>query len=128
LLDFRGQEVELLRTKYGTLSTGEQLDWIRFEQFNLPPGWNRSQTALLVLVPAGYPVTPPDNFYVPVGLRTGSGAQPSNYTESQTLLGLQWGQFSFHLDGEWKPSADYFHGDNLLTFMLGVERRLREAN
>jgi hypothetical protein len=128
LLDLRRQEMELLRRKYGPLACSESFDWIKLEQFNLPPGWNRSQTRILILVPVGYPVTPPDNFYVPVGLRTASETLPSNYTESQSLLGEQWGQFSFHLDGEWKPSADYLRGDNLLTFMLGVERRLKEAN
>jgi len=128
LLDRRRQEIELLRRKYVSVTCSDSLDWIRFEGFNLPPGWNRNKTCVLVLVPAGYPVTPPDNFYVPIGLRTALGNPPSNYTESQSLLGEQWGQFSLHVDGEWKPSADHLQGDNLLTFMLGVERRLKEAS
>jgi hypothetical protein len=106
---------------------GDSLEWVKFPEFSLPSGWNRSATSLLVLVPLGYPVTPPDNFYVASGLRTASGAMPSNYNEGHSHLGEQWGQFSYHVE-EWKPSADLLQGDNLLTFMLGVERRLKEAN
>ena len=128
MLDRRRQETELLRTKYGPLTHGEGLEWVRFKEFVLPPGWNRTVAPLLVLVPVGYPATPPDNFYVASGLRTCSGGMPSNYTEPHSHLGEEWGQFSFHVDGEWRPAADLFQGDNLLTFMLGVERRLREPN
>jgi len=129
LLDRRRQEIELLRNKYGPLTYGESLDWVRFNEFPLSPGWNRIATSLLVFIPPGYPVTPPDNFYVASGLRTASENMPSNYSEGHSHLGEQWGQFSYHVEtGEWRPAVNSFEGDNLLTFMLGVERRLKEAN
>lgn len=128
MLDRRLQEIELLRKKYGPLEQGANLEWILFKEFPLPPGWNRTTTPLLVLIPPGYPMTPPDNFYVPTGFRLASGAMASNFNEGQNHLGRQWGQFSFHVKEYWSPKADILEGDNLLTFMLGVERRLREAN
>lgn len=129
MLDRRHQEIELLRKKYGQLEYGPNLDWILFKEFQLPAGWNRTSTPLLILIPPGYPVTPPDNFYVPIGFRLSSGVMPSNYNESQSHLGQQWGQFSFHPKTEdWKPASDILDGDNLLTFMLAVERRLKEVN
>lgn len=129
MLDRRLQEIELLRKKYGQLEHGENLDWVLFKQFPLPPGWNKTTTELLVLIPPGYPTTPPDNFYVPVGFRLVSGATQSNYSEGQSPPGPQWGQFSFHVKKEdWSPKADILEGDNLLTFMLAVEGRLKEAN
>jgi hypothetical protein len=129
LLERRLQEIELLRKKYGPLEQGANLDWMLFKEFQLPQGWNRATTQLLVLIPQGYPMIPPDNFYVPVGFRLASGAMPSNYSEPVSYLSQQWGQFSFHVQKEdWRPTADILEGDNLLTFMLGVERRLGEAN
>lgn len=129
MLDRRLQEIELLRKKYGPLEHGSNLEWILFKDFLLPPGWNRTTTPLLVLIPPGYPMTPPDNFYVPIGFRLASGAMPSNFNEGQSHLGQQWGQFSLHVKKEgWSPKANILEGDNLLTFMIGVERRLGEVN
>ena len=126
-LERRQEEIELLRRRYGELEHGENLDWILFKQFGMPPGWNRDTTELLVVVPAGYPTTPPDNFYVRNGLRTSSGAAPASYSENQTVLGGAWAQFSFHAQ-EWHPLPDANEGDSILTFMIGVERRLMELN
>jgi hypothetical protein len=54
---------------------------------------------------------------------------PGNYNEGQSHLGEQWGQLSFHSEaGCGNPSPALLDGDNLLSFMLKVEERLREAN
>ena len=80
-----------------------------------------------MLIPAGYPTAPPDNFYVPNGFRLAEGEIPDNYSENQTVLGGSWAQFSFHAK-EWRPSDNPNDGDSLFTFMLAVERRLEELN
>ena len=126
----RKQEIDLLQAKYGEIEEGPNLAYVLFKQFKLPEGWDRKFTEVLVLIPAGYPMTPPDNFYVPQGLRLKNGATPSNYSEGQTQIGRQWGVFSVHIQNEtWIPSSDLLEGDNLLTFMIVVvEKRLREIN
>ena len=126
-LDRRRQEIEQLVRRYGELEQGENMDWILFKSFPLPVGWNGDSMELLVLIPAGYPTTPPDNFYVRNGLRTASGGSPENYSENQNILGESWAQFSFHAK-EWSPSSDPEEGDSLITFMIAVERRLKELN
>ena len=126
-LDRRRQEIELLRRRYGELENGENLDWVLFKSFPLPVGLNSDSTELLVLIPAGYPITPPDNFYVRNGLRTTSGGSLSNYSENQSILGGSWAQFSFHAK-EWSPSSNSGEGDSLITFMFAVEGRLKELN
>lgn len=126
-LERRQQEIEFLRRKYGTVEHGLNFDWVLFNEFPLPPGWNRQTTELLVIIPPGYPTTPPDNFYVRNGLKLADGRMPSNYSENQTLLGTSWGQFSFHAQG-WNPSSDFKEGDNLTTFTIAVERRLQELS
>ena len=127
-LERRRREVELLREQYERIDHGPELEWVRFRDFPLPPGWDRESTDVLVLIPPGYPETPPDNFYVPDGLRVESGADPGNYSEGTDLLGESWGQFSYHADESWAPTPNLWDGDSLLTFMVAIERRLKEAN
>ena len=122
------QEIELLQKKYGVLEYGPNMEWVLFKEFRLLTGWNKDVTELLVVIPPGYPSTPPDNFFVPVGFRLASGGQISNYSESVSHIGRQWGQFSYHPDGDWRPAANILDGDNLLTFMIKVSDRLKELN
>ena len=130
MLERRQQEIKLLREKYGELEVGSQLEWIVFKEIRLPEGWNRDATEVLVFVPPGYPVTPPDNFYVPTGFRLASNAMPQSYSDSKQHLGRQWGTFSVHIQKEsWSPKPDILNGDNLMTYMLVVvEKRLKEIN
>jgi Prokaryotic E2 family E len=123
----RREEIKRLQSRYSAVEHGENLDWILFKEFPLPTGWNWQATPLLVIVPAGYPTTPPDNFYVRTGLRLGDGRVPGNYTENQSILGQSWGQFSFHAQA-WNHAGDIDSGDSLLTFMISVERRLEERS
>ena len=125
--DRRQREIDLLRERYGEIEQGQDRDWLLFKHFRLPEGWNREETELLVLIPPGYPTTPPDNFYVRSGLRLEDETMPASYTDVQTVLGESWGQFSFH-SKEWNPSMDLDDGDSLLTFLLAAEHRLKELN
>lgn len=120
-------EFQLLCRRYGEMEHGDNLDWVMFREFSLPAGWNVDKTELLVVIPPGYPSTPPDNFFVRNGLRTSNGTDPENYSENQSVLGASWAQFSFHVK-EWNPNQNPNDGDSLLTFMLAVERRLQETN
>lgn len=122
------QEINLLRGKYGALEYDQNAGWILFKEFKLPIGWNREVTELLVVIPSGYPSTPPDNFFVPVGFLLASGVQAGNYSEGPSHLGKQWGQFSYHNDSDWHPSKNILEGDNLLSFMIKVSNRLGELN
>lgn len=128
MLERRLEEIELLRKRYGSIEHDPKVEWILFKEFRLPAGWNREMIELLIIIPPGYPTTPPDNFYVAPGLRLASGAEPTNFSKGVTHLGRQWDQFSYHIAGQWKPAASILHGDNLQTFMLKVIDRLKELN
>lgn len=121
-------EIGILEKKYGPLEYGQSLDWILIREFLVPHGWNMNTIQILIIVPPGYPVTPPDNFCVTLGFRLESGSIPSNYSEPVQYLGKKWGQFSYHTDGDWQPKEDITSGDNLLTYVLGVVNRLKEIN
>jgi hypothetical protein len=83
----------------------------------------------LILIPPGYPITPPDNFYTDNELRLSSGALPGNSNANTIQLERPWLQFSYHVESaDWQPNSDLLQGHNLMTFLQGVAIRLSEAN
>jgi hypothetical protein len=125
----RKEELKLVQARYGDIEIGTQLEWLVINHWPLPNGWNKQETAVLVFIPPGYPVTPPDNFYADNDLRLANGNLPGNASPGQrSHLDKQWLQFSYHVErGDWHPHADLLQGHNLLTFLNGVEKRLKEA-
>jgi hypothetical protein len=120
-------EVALLRLRYARVDVAPDDTWVIVREVVIPDGWDRRAVDVLIVIPPGYPVTPPDNFFVPQGLRLGSGASIQNYSEPVSILAQSWGQFSFHCQ-DWVPSPTPADGDNLLTVMIFVEHRLGEIN
>ncbi len=122
-------EIELLREEFPTLMHGENYDWFEIPDLPLPQGWNRVQTRILVLIPPGYPETPPDNFYVETGLKLADGGSPGGYNESAEKIGKTWGQFSWHADvSTWVPASNPREGHNLRTFITMARKRLSEKS
>jgi hypothetical protein len=122
------KEAELIRRAYGEVEIGSGESWIEVKRFPLPGGWSHSETPLLVLIPVGYPVTPPDNFYCANELRLAGGGEPGNTSAGQPQIGRVWRMFSWHLGDNWRPDPDPLAGDNLLTFLLLARERLEELN
>lgn len=122
----RIDEIQAIREMYGEVEHGAEFDWLLITRFALPEGWNRDQVEFLIVIPPGYPTTPPDNFYVAEGLRLTDGRSPNNYAEGQTVIGRSWAQFSFHAES-WNPTPDPQCGDNLVSFVLAATRRLQEG-
>ena len=90
--------------------------------FALPPGWNKSQTRIWVVVPVGYPVAKPDCFWTEQDLRLQTGSMPNNTGNTHLPHHnepLLW--FSWHAT-KWNPNKD-----TLLTYLRLVEARLRDA-
>jgi len=128
MIDLRRRELELVASEYGELTHGPNHDWVILSRWHLPSGWNKPKTRLLVLIPSGYPTTPPDNFYTDADLRLSDGRQPGSTSQAQQL-GDSWLQFSYHLEpGDWQARADLLAGDNILTFLVGVTARLAELD
>jgi hypothetical protein len=125
------REFELVAQRYGALEFAEDVTWVVIKRLALPAGWSAEVTRLLLMIPAGYPATPPDNFAIDSEIRLANGGQPGNLTGRITHAGREWLLFSWHVvDGAagWAPHAEIERGDNLLTFLLGVESRLAEAS
>ena len=121
-------ELLLVEAVHGPIDIAPDLAWFIMRRWSLPPGWSKRETAVLVLIPPGYPVTPPDNFFVDPDLRLANGGMPGN-AGPETQAGKQWLRFSYHVEsGDWKPHADSKQGHNLLTFLQGVGNRLAEVS
>jgi len=119
------RELALVAVIYGELEIDPSLRWFIVKRWPLVPGWNKEHTRVLVLIPSGYAVTPPDNFSTDADLKLKGGGQPGNASPAQPIDGQQWLQFSYHMEAsDWQPE----NGHNLLTFLGGVERRLREVS
>ena len=128
MLDRWKVELGLVEAVYGPLEISPDLAWFIIPHWKLPLGWSKSKTAVLVLIPPGYPVTPPDNFYADVDLRLAGEGMPGN-AGPESQAGRQWLRFSYHVEGaDWKSHAEPEKGHNLLTFLQGVATRLKEAS
>lgn len=124
--DRLAKEFELLQQVYGATEAAADRSWVVIESFPLPTGWSRESTPLLILVPAGYPLTAPDNFYTADDLKLASGIEPGSSSPGQSHVGRTWKMFSWHVDGSWSAGADEKRGDNLLTFLLKCRDRLED--
>jgi hypothetical protein len=125
------RELELVAQRYGELEVAEDVTWLVIKSLVLPAGWSAGVTRLLLMIPAGYPATPPDNFAIDGDIRLANGGEPGNLAGRITHAASEWLLFSWHVvDGTagWAPHAEIERGDNLLTFLLGVESRLAEAS
>ncbi len=123
----RQLEIQLVEAAHPSLEAGPNLDWLILTGLVLAPGWSLDTTDTLILIPPGYPTTPPDNFYTDPALRMKNAQQPDRTSGPVNHFGRQWLEFSYHVE-DWQPHADFKQGHNLLTFLHGVRRRLSEVN
>src|SRR5687768_17088409 len=120
------EELELVRVRHPGVAHGPNLEWVMVPDFRLPAGrFNKMTTRVLFVVPAGYPTTGPDDFFVDADLRLVDGSTPpgfnpgSNSSAGPSPIAGDWGWFSWH-PKDWRPSAHTAEGDNLITFLRGL--------
>lgn len=122
------EELALVRKRHPTARLGPGDRSLLIDEWRLPSGWSSTQVRLMVVIPSGYPTTPPDNFYTTPDLVLAGGREPGN-TSHVDLEGARWRQFSYHVEAsDWRPHAVVTEGHNLLTFLEAVEKRLSELS
>ncbi len=126
-----GEEIQLLRRRFPDLEHGEQLNWVLIRNYRLPSGrFTLACTPLLFAVPPTYPNAGPDNFFVDVNLRLRDGSMPPGFNPNPNSstgpapIPGSWGWFSWHPHA-WRPAAQIEKGDNLATFLTGIDMCLR---
>jgi len=91
--------------------------------FTLPVGWNTTEVTLRFLVPNGYPVAPPDSFWIEPNLIV-NGDKPGNSNWDQAIpeTELKGNFFSWHFEsGRWSPNRD-----NLIMWLRSCRDRLEQ--
>lgn len=95
------------------------------QDWNLPKGkFNHEKADLLILLPPGYPDTPPDMFYFFPPILLMPLNRPARATESiQTFEGKNWQRWSRHFDAsQWRSGIDGIH-----TYLKRIEEAVKIA-
>ena len=100
------------------LVNGAQI-YVLFDHYQLPAGWSKSETRLLLITDISYPNSKLDMFWVDTDLKLQSGNIPQCAATLETHLGENWQRFSWHVQ-TWNPARD-----NLMTYLATVDARLR---
>ena len=92
-------------------------------QFHLPEGlFDATVADILILLPAGYPDTPPDMFYALPWLRVQpANSYPTAADQPIAFNGGNWQRWSRH-NNQWRPGLD-----GIWTMIKRIETALKEA-
>jgi hypothetical protein len=92
-----------------------------FENYSIPPLYNKTSTTLLLRLPISYPNGNPDMFWTDVDLETRNGKIPTKAESVEIHLSKQWRRFSWHPQG-WNPGTG-----NLCMYLEFVNRGFLKA-
>jgi hypothetical protein len=100
-------QIDRVRQAYPNLVVSQQPDGsidLELPTYELPPGWTKQQTSVLVSIPVGYPDNKPYGLYVDPDLGLASGQQAGGL-RPQAKSGRNWSFFSWN-SAEWDPHRD----------------------
>lgn len=119
-LDFKALQARHPSATLLELPSGTALVTLDFE---LPAGWSAAKVVLRFMMPNGYPVAPPDGFWVEPAL-TVNGKVPRN-TEAKPQIpdtNISAQRFSWHIEnGHWSANRD-----DLFTWLRSCRERLEK--
>lgn len=118
-------EVELLRLRYGQVGFDDVAKWVHILRFDLPKGWDRKTTGLLIEIPPAYPSTPPYDFFIDQRIRTKEGRTPKHYYQDSKYKEQGWAWLCLHIQS-WRPHPNVVDGDSLLTVTECIYTQLTE--
>lgn len=115
LLKEQGYQVEA----HSDPTNGNRI-FVVFEKYQLPTGWNKAETKLLLIADISYPNSKLDMFWTDPDLILASGNTPQAGEVIENYLNQQWRRFSWHVQ-KWNPAVD-----NIITYLGTVDMRLRQ--
>src|SRR5262249_50794880 len=117
----------------GVYCDEENFDWLIIPKYPLPAKWESRWCKLLIIFPAGYPITPPIGFYLNRKFKLKNGKADPHLTGSahdgaSDLLAQGWQWYCVRIPQNsaagWQPSPDYREPHNLWTFLAMVREVL----
>jgi hypothetical protein len=77
------------------------------QRFGLPAGYNRTESDLLLRLPAGFPDVPPDMWWFDPPVLRADGSRVPATEAVENHLGRSWQRWSRHFNaGQWRPGLD----------------------
>jgi hypothetical protein len=78
-----------------------------FHAWSVPPGYQQTETDLLLRLASGYPDVPPDMWWCAPGLVLADGTRPQATEVTETYLGRSWQRWSRHFQAnQWQSHLD----------------------
>ena len=126
------QEAALAASMYsGVQKTDVDPDngsWVMFYDFALPAGYNHASTHILLQLPPDYPQTPPDWFYLDMGVRRRDGKHPhiidTGVGHRPTQEGWSTGSLHIHTV-TWRPTSDPLTGHSLVSVCELIDKAFK---
>lgn len=117
------EEVQELRNEGYEIDLIEAEGWanVVFHGYQVPAGYPKGSTDLLLKFPMSYPNGQPDMFWTEEDLLLANGAVPRSADAIETALGKRWRRFSWH-PANWNPGRD-----SLRTYLEFVNGRLAKT-
>jgi Prokaryotic E2 family E len=106
-----------------TVQSEANMTCVVIPDFELPPGYDRPRSTLLVRLSPGYPDVPPDMWWFNPPVQRSDGAPIPATQCTEQHLGATWQRWSRHFQqGQWQSGIDC-----LETFLALVRRELERC-
>lgn len=119
-------DVDYLSTKGHRYSVVEEggMTCVVLQGYNLPAGFNRESTDLLVRLTPGYPDIAPDMWWFEPAVHRADGKPIAAADHTEAHIGRSWQRWSRHLEvGQWMPG-----NDTLEAYMATLHANLEQAS
>lgn len=117
------QEIAELKEAGYKIETSEANGFVYliFNNYPVPPSYNKRSTRLLLRLPIAYPQGNPDMFWTDTDLVLADKRVPTKADLIESHVGNQWRRFSWHPHG-WNPGTG-----NLFIYLEFVDHGLIQA-
>jgi len=106
-----------------SVTTEANVTCVILRGFRLPPGFDKSQSDLLLRLSPGYPDVPPDMWWFDPPLKRADGTAIPATDVVENHLGRRWQRWSRHLQpGQWRSGVD-----SLESFLALVRSELNRS-
>ena len=93
------------------------------QSWPVPPGYNQTETDLLLRLAPGYPDVPPDMWWCDPPLTLSDGTQPQATELTESYLGRTWQRWSRHFQAnQWQS-----HVDGLESYLARVRGEIARS-